>query len=132
MLPKEREMEVLEAYDLTKSYRSAAQLCGVDHHTVARVVQYELAALEGDDRAHVAATRRAIESLVEAEVRRGVAAGELAVDDPHGVTRAVLSLCIDVARWYDPAGRESPDGRVSCPPAGTPPRPAAPPVGARP
>jgi hypothetical protein len=38
MLPKEREMEVLEAYDLTKSYRSAAQLCGVDHHTVARVV----------------------------------------------------------------------------------------------
>src|SRR4051794_28582368 len=49
------------------------------HHTVARVVQYELAALEGDDRAQVAATRRAIESLVEAEVRRGVAAGELAV-----------------------------------------------------
>src|SRR5260370_2941164 len=38
MLPKEREMEVLEAYDVTKSYRSAAQLCGVDHHTVARVV----------------------------------------------------------------------------------------------
>ena len=38
MLPKEREMEVLEAYDLTKSYRSAGQLCGVDHHTVARVV----------------------------------------------------------------------------------------------
>lgn len=38
MLPKEKEMEVLEAYDLTKSYRSAAQLAGVDHHTVARVV----------------------------------------------------------------------------------------------
>jgi hypothetical protein len=31
-------MEVLEAYDLTKSYRAAAQLCGVDHHTVARAV----------------------------------------------------------------------------------------------
>jgi transposase len=38
MLPKEKGMEVLEAYDLTKSYRSAAQLCGVDHHTVARLV----------------------------------------------------------------------------------------------
>lgn len=38
MLPKEKEMEVLEAYDLTKSYRSAAQLTGVDHHTVARLV----------------------------------------------------------------------------------------------
>ena len=31
-------MEVLEVYDLTKSYRSAAQLTGVDHHTVARLV----------------------------------------------------------------------------------------------
>ena len=38
MLPKEKEMEVLEAYDLTKSYRAAAQLTGVDHHTVARAV----------------------------------------------------------------------------------------------
>lgn len=38
MLPKEKSMEVLEAYDLTKSYRSAAQLTGVDHHTVARLV----------------------------------------------------------------------------------------------
>ena len=31
-------MELLEAYDLTKSFRAAGQLCGVDHHTVARVV----------------------------------------------------------------------------------------------
>ena len=79
------------------------------HHKVARVVQYELGALSAENRAEVARMRRAIESLVEAEVRRGVAAHELAVDDPHGVTRAVLSLCIDVARWFDPAGRESPD-----------------------
>lgn len=78
------------------------------HHKVARVVQYELGALAPDDRAQVAQRRRTIESLVEAEVRRGVERGELSVDDPHGVTRAVLSLCIDVARWYDPAGRESP------------------------
>ena len=31
-------MEVLEAYDLTGSYRSTAQLCGVDHHTVRKYV----------------------------------------------------------------------------------------------
>ncbi|GAA4358654.1 TetR/AcrR family transcriptional regulator [Angustibacter luteus] len=79
------------------------------HHKVARVVQYELGALSAQDRAEVARMRRSIESLVEGEVRRGVEAGELAVDDPHGVTRAVLSLCIDVARWFDPAGRESPE-----------------------
>jgi AcrR family transcriptional regulator len=78
------------------------------HHKVARVVQYELEALAPDDRAEVARMRRSIESLVEAEVRRGVERGELSVGDPHGVTRAVLSLCIDVARWFDPSGRESP------------------------
>lgn len=38
MLSKEKQMELLEAFDLTKSYRAAAQLCGVDHHTVKRVV----------------------------------------------------------------------------------------------
>jgi len=38
MLSKEKAMEVLEAYDLTKSYRSAGQLTGVDHHTVKRLV----------------------------------------------------------------------------------------------
>jgi transposase len=37
-LPEEKQMEVLEAYDLTRSFRAAGQLCGVDHHTVAKVV----------------------------------------------------------------------------------------------
>lgn len=32
-------MEILEAYDLTGSYRAAAELAGCDHHTVARYVQ---------------------------------------------------------------------------------------------
>lgn len=38
MLPKEKEMEVLEAFDLTQSYRAAGQLTGVDHKTVSRLV----------------------------------------------------------------------------------------------
>ena len=38
MLSEEKEMEVLEAYDLTNCYRSAAELTGVDHHTVAGLV----------------------------------------------------------------------------------------------
>ncbi|HEX8496726.1 MAG TPA: TetR/AcrR family transcriptional regulator [Actinomycetales bacterium] len=78
------------------------------HHTTARVVQYELAALQTPDRQVVATLRRRIESLVEEEVRRGLARGELTVGQPHAVTRALLSLCVDVARWYDPAGREPP------------------------
>ena len=38
-------MEILEAFDLTKSYRGAAQLCGVDHHTVAAKVAARTAGL---------------------------------------------------------------------------------------
>jgi transposase len=35
----EEIMEILEAYDLTGSYRRAAELAGCDHHTVRRYVQ---------------------------------------------------------------------------------------------
>ena len=38
MYSKEDVMEILEAFDLTKSYRAAGVLCGVDHHTVAAKV----------------------------------------------------------------------------------------------
>jgi AcrR family transcriptional regulator len=85
-----------------------------EHHTVARTVQYELRALAPEDREEVTRMRRRLEQLVEDEVRRGVADGTLATEHPRQATRAVLSLGIDVARWYSPAGRESPArlGRV--------------------
>jgi transposase len=43
---KERILEILEAYDLTKSFRSAAALTGCDHHTVARYVAARAAGLD--------------------------------------------------------------------------------------
>jgi len=46
MLPEEKIMEVLEAYDLTQSLRSAAMLCGVERHTVARYVAARDAGLD--------------------------------------------------------------------------------------
>jgi transposase len=46
MLSEGKIMEVLEAYDLTGSFRSAAQLCGVDHHTVRRYVAARGAGLD--------------------------------------------------------------------------------------
>jgi hypothetical protein len=35
--------EILEAYDLTGSYRAAAELAGCDHYTVARYVKMRAA-----------------------------------------------------------------------------------------
>jgi transposase len=46
MYSKEKILEILEAYDLTKSYRSAAALVGCDHHTVARYVAARAAGLD--------------------------------------------------------------------------------------
>ena len=46
MLSKEIVMNILEAFDLTHSYRSAAALCGVDHQTVRRYVAARSAGLD--------------------------------------------------------------------------------------
>ncbi|MEU6965480.1 IS21 family transposase [Streptomyces chrestomyceticus] len=45
-------MEILEAYDLTGSYRAAAELAGCDHHTVARYVKMRAAGQQPDKRRH--------------------------------------------------------------------------------
>ncbi len=45
MLPKEKKMEVLELFDLTKSVPAAAQLAGVDPRTVRRAVAARAAGL---------------------------------------------------------------------------------------
>ena len=44
LYPKEHVQKILEAFDLTKSYR-AATLCGRDHHTVKANVDTRIAGL---------------------------------------------------------------------------------------
>lgn len=80
-----------------------------EHHTIARVVQYELAALSPEHFAEVATIRRAISTLIEKVLADGVSDGTFVVPDLPGTTLAVLSLSIDVARWYDPTRRASPE-----------------------
>jgi AcrR family transcriptional regulator len=79
-----------------------------EHHRVARIVQYELGSLPDSDRAVALQQRREIESLLVAEITRGMDEGLLEVTAPRPVARAILSLGVDVARWYDPAGKDSP------------------------
>lgn len=45
-------MDILEAYDLTGSYRAAAELAGCDHHTVARYVKMRAAGQAPEARRH--------------------------------------------------------------------------------
>ena len=78
------------------------------HHKVARVVQAELAALADAERREVIGLRQQIERHVQKLLEDGVRAGHMEVGDPRAVARALLSLSVDVARWYDPRGNETP------------------------
>lgn len=80
-----------------------------EHHTTARVVQYELAALGEEHYAEIVALRRDIDRLLRGIIEDGVRDGEFAVADVPGTALAVLSLCVDVARWFSAAGSRSPD-----------------------
>jgi AcrR family transcriptional regulator len=70
------------------------------HHTLARVIQYELRVLNPDHFADVAAIRREIDSLIRGCIHAGVEAGQLACADIAGAALAIESLAIDVARWF--------------------------------
>ncbi|MFD6417678.1 TetR/AcrR family transcriptional regulator [Streptomyces sp. NPDC060194] len=78
-------------------------------HTTARVVQYELDALSDEHRVEIVELRRRSDAAVRGIVEDGVRTGEFDVADVAGTTLAVLSLCIDVARWFSLDGRRTPD-----------------------
>jgi AcrR family transcriptional regulator len=79
------------------------------HRRTARVVQYELAALTETHRSTIAGLRREIQTRVRVILDEGVAAGSFVVPDVAGTALALLSLVVDVARWYRPEGPRSPD-----------------------
>ncbi|MFF2329335.1 MULTISPECIES: TetR/AcrR family transcriptional regulator [unclassified Streptomyces] len=80
-----------------------------ERHTTARVVQYELDALSEEHRAEIVELRRRSDAVVRRIIGEGVRAGEFDVPDVPGTTLAVLSLCIDVARWFNARGSRTPD-----------------------
>ncbi|WP_432103674.1 TetR/AcrR family transcriptional regulator [Streptomyces sp. bgisy091] len=80
-----------------------------ERHTTARVVQYELEALGEEHRAEIVALRRRTDRAVRGIIDDGVRAGEFDVPDIPGTALAVLSLCIDVARWFNVRGSRTPE-----------------------
>jgi len=94
--------------DRLRAMVSAFTSWHAEHHTIARVVQYELAALSPEHFAEVATIRRAISTLIEQVLTDGITDGTFKVNDLPGTTLAVLSLSIDVARWYDPTRHPQP------------------------
>ena len=74
-------VEILEAYDLTGSYRAAAELAGCDHHTVARYVQMRGSGNSPQDRVH--RTRPVDEYLAKVEELVTRSGGRVRADVVH-------------------------------------------------
>lgn len=77
----------------------------MDNAKLARVAQYEFAALSRPHRTEIAELRRGIQRLVRTVIDSGVQSGEFDVTDVPGAADAILSLSIDLIRWFDPTRR---------------------------
>jgi hypothetical protein len=78
-------------------------------HTVARIVNYELAALRPQHFDVIAGLRRAIEREMREVVEAGIASGEFHSDRPAATALAILSLGVDLGRWFHDEGEWTPE-----------------------
>lgn len=79
------------------------------HHVAARVSQYELAALDAEHHRRIAGIRRRTTQLFRDAIEEGMRQGDFVESDVGRTVRAILSLGIDLVRWYDPCGKDSPE-----------------------
>lgn len=77
------------------------------NHTSSRVVNFELPALSEEHLAEVLRLRHQVEDEFRRIVNDGVQEGVFNVPDASMAVVTLLSLCIDVARWYRADGRLS-------------------------
>jgi AcrR family transcriptional regulator len=75
---------------------------------VAHVVLYQTGALTPAHLADIAGKQRKVSQIVRQVITDGVKSGDFDVADAGAATIAVLSLCLDVARWYRPGYRLTP------------------------
>ena len=69
-------------------------------HTSGRIVNYELAALTPRHRTEIRRIRRQIEQEIRRLIERGADAGVFRTRDTRMAAIALLSLVIDISRWY--------------------------------
>ncbi|GAA4473652.1 TetR/AcrR family transcriptional regulator [Rhodococcus olei] len=70
----------------------------------ARVAQYESRHLLPEHAEIIARTRLQIREAARAEVQRGIDAGVFTIAEPRVAVLAIMSLSIDICRWYRPDG----------------------------
>lgn len=96
-----------EPVERVSAFVSAFATWHAENHALARVIQYEFKKLPRRQFRQIVEIRDRFEELMRDELAGGVAAGVFDVAELEGTTLAVLSLCIDLARWYEPSPEHS-------------------------
>ena len=71
-------------------------------------VLYQISALTPAHLADITAKQRQVGRIVRQVIADGMTSGDFDVTDPGATAIAILSLCLDVARWYRPGYRRTP------------------------
>jgi AcrR family transcriptional regulator len=71
------------------------------------IIDTEIRALEGENRAKILALRDRYEDLIQELLREGMEQGVLRQTDVKISSYAIIAMCTEVAQWFRPAGRLS-------------------------
>jgi AcrR family transcriptional regulator len=80
-----------------------------EHFRTARIVQYEFPHLSPAHRDRVLGLRKRLDAVVREVLEAGIGSGDFDVADLQSTTLALQSLTVDVARWYEPGIRRTPE-----------------------
>jgi len=71
-----------------------------EHAEMMRMLEYEYKSLTRENRRTIAETRADIEAHIRSTLEAGVASGEFTIHDVESMVVLLLSISIDVTRWY--------------------------------
>jgi AcrR family transcriptional regulator len=79
------------------------------YHMIAKIVHYELYGMTPQHLKQILELRRHTTRLIQDVIRHGVENDAFTAPNVTATGRAVLSLCVDVARWYREHSGETPE-----------------------
>ena len=79
------------------------------YHMIAKIVHYELYGMTPQHLEQILELRRHTARLIEDVIRHGAESDAFTAPNVMATGRAVLSLCVDVARWYRERSGETPE-----------------------
>ncbi|MFE1594406.1 TetR/AcrR family transcriptional regulator [Nocardia sp. NPDC058705] len=98
-----------EPVDRIRALVTAFSVLHARSYRRARIAQYESRHLAPEHHDIVGAIRRRIRQAAVAEVRAGIERGVFTIADPRVAVLAMMSLGIDICRWYRPGGEFTPE-----------------------